>query len=167
MELDQRKKQRLRDYDYSQNGAYYITLCTREKQHLFGTVNNGCVVLNMAGEMVRHHLEYIDTYENVILDKYVIMPNHIHAIINTNDCGTTRRSFPTVSEYIQRFKTMTTKLYIDGVKAGEYPSFEKAIWQKSFYDRIIRDENEYLLIWKYIDENPLKWVTDEYFDDNG
>ena len=89
MELDQRKKQRLRDYDYSQNGAYYITLCTREKQHLFGTVNNGCVVLNMAGEMVRHHLEYIDTYENVILDKYVIMPNHIHAIINTNDCGTT------------------------------------------------------------------------------
>jgi REP element-mobilizing transposase RayT len=54
-------------------------------------------------------------------------------------------------------------LYIDGVKAGEYPTFDKAIWQKSFYDHIIRDENEYLRIWEYIDENLLKWETDEYY----
>ncbi len=115
--------------------------------------------------MVGHHLEYINTYDDVTLDKYVIMPNHIHAIVTINYNGTTRRSFPTVSEYIQRFKTMTTKLYIDGVKDSEYPPFDKAIWQKSFYDHIIRDENEYLRIWKYIDENPLKWVTDEYYSD--
>jgi hypothetical protein len=67
-----------------------------------------------------------------------------------------------LSEYIRRFKTITTKLYIDGVKEGYYPPFDKAIWQKSFYDRILRDEAEYLRAWKYIDENPTKWSLDEY-----
>ncbi len=142
-----------------------VHICTHNKRHYFGSILNGHVIVNKSGEMIGHHLEYINTYENVTLDKYVIMPNHIHAIISIKHNGTTRRSFPTVSEYIQRFKTMTTKLYIDGIKDGVYPSFEKAIWQKSFYDHIIRDENEYLRICKYIDENPLKWATDEYYSD--
>ena len=98
---------------------------------------------------------------SINIDKYVFMPNHIHAILTINYDGTTQGSFPTVSEMVQRFKTITTKKYIDGVKSDIYPPFEKKIWQKSFYDHIIRNEKSYLEIWQYIDENPLKWQEDE------
>lgn len=75
-------------------------------------------------------------------------------------------SFPTLMlyEYIQRFKTLTTKLYIDGVKKGEYPRYDKKIWQKSYHDHIIRNEKDYQKIWEYIDTNPLKWEEDKYFN---
>ncbi|MPN27467.1 hypothetical protein SDC9_174901 [bioreactor metagenome] len=102
------------------------------------------------------------------------MPDHIHLILFishsdkmvTGDIQPHRMCegrFPTVSEIIQRFKTITTKLYIDGVKRGLYPPFNKKIWQKSFNDRIIRSEIEYQAIWKYIDENPLKSEEDEWY----
>lgn len=105
---------------------------------------------------------------DINIDKCVLMPNHLHAIISINHdatiqgLGTTQGSFPTVSEMVRRFKTITTKLYIDGVNSGVYPPFENKIWQKSFYDHIIRDEKGYLEVWQYIDENPLKWQQDEY-----
>ncbi len=101
--------------------------------------------------------------DGIVLDKHVVMPNHIHAIIITDNAGTAQGPFPTLSEIVRRFKTLTTKLYIDGVKSGSYPPFERKIWQKSFYDHIIRDEKGYLAVWKYIDENPLKWAEDEYY----
>lgn len=105
--------------------------------------------------MVEERFLNIANQEGVYIDKFVIMPNHIHAIITTQQSGMT------VSEMVQRFKTVTTKLYIDGVKSGLYPPFEKKIWQKSFYDHIIRNEKGYLEIWQYIDENPYKWHEDE------
>jgi REP element-mobilizing transposase RayT len=163
MNSDKRKKLRLDKYDYSQNGAYFSTIFTYNILHLFGDLQNGHLFLSDAGKMVERYLKEIIIYENVALDKYVIMPNHVHAIIVISHGRTTQGSFPTLSEYIRRFKMITTKTYIDGVKAGKYPSFEKTIWQKSFYDHIIRNENEYLQVWKYIDENPLKWETDEYY----
>lgn len=163
MKYLKRKTLRLNEYDYSQNGAYFITICTYEKRHLFGQIENCQIAYNNAGQMIKQHLEYINNYDDVTLDKYVVMPNHVHAVIMIRHDSTTQRSYPTLSEYIRRFKMMTTKSYIDGVKAGEYPRFDKTIWQKSFYDHIIRDENEYLRVWKYIDENPLKWETDEYY----
>ena len=163
MEIFERKKLRLDLYNYSHNGAYFVTICTYNKLHLFGAIQNGHFILTEAGKMVKQYLEEIIIYEDVTPDKYVVMPNHVHAIIMINHDGTTRGSFPTLSEYIRRFKMITTKSYIDGVKSGIYPRFGKMIWQKSFYDHIIRNENEYLRVWKYIDENPLKWTTDEYF----
>lgn len=168
MPLPERKPQRLREYDYSQNGAYFVTICTKDRRHLFGVVKNNAVVLNEAGKMISQRIENISNGINVTVDKYVVMPNHIHAIIMINgdriatDPGTAQGPFPTVSEYIRRLKTITTKLYIDGVKDGRYPPFEKTIWQKSYHDRILRDENEYLSAWRYIEENPLRWLLDEY-----
>ena len=180
MPLSERKPQRLHEYDYSQNGVYFVTICTHGRMPLFGAVQNNAVVLNDAGNMVMHRLKNISDHVGVTVDKFVVMPNHIHAIImidrdeiakesgtawrpgTAQRTGTARGPFPTLSEYIRRFKTITTKLYIDGVKEGCYPPFDQAIWQKSFYDRILRDENEYLSAWKYIDENPLEWSLDEY-----
>ena len=109
--------------------------------------------------------EMSEFYSDIIADKFIVMPNHFHAIIMIQHGGTPQGAFPTLSlpEYIQRFKSLTTKSYIDGVKNGEYPLFDKKIWQKSYYDRIIRNEAEYRKIWEYIDTNPLKWELDKYY----
>lgn len=166
MTFFQRKLQRLKDYDYSQNGAYFITICTQGKLPLFGTIENNTLILNSAGVMVYEKFSEISkAYSDIIVDKFIVMPNHLHAIIILDNIGTTQGSFPTISlsEYMQRFKTLTTKLYIDGVKKGEYQPFDKKIWQKSFHDHVIRNEQGYKKIWEYIDTNPLKWQEDMYY----
>jgi len=175
LEWPKRKSQRLKGYDYSQSNAYFITICTQNRCNLFGEIANDFFTINKVGEMVAERLSNISNAPGVTIDKYVIMPNHVHMIIlisdngttsdGTTSDGTTQGSFPTatVSELIQRFKTITTKLYIDGVKNGSYAPFDKKIWQKSFHDHIIRNETEYLKIWKYIDENPIKWAEDTHY----
>jgi REP element-mobilizing transposase RayT len=176
MDLPQRKLQRLTNYNYSQNGAYFLTICTQNRLPLFGAIENDNMILNSAGKMVfEKFFEISEFYQDIIIDKFTVMPNHLHAIMIIDHSGTTQltlsqsdmltMSFPTLSlsEYIQRFKTLTTKLYIDGVKSGEYPPFDKKIWQKSYHDHVIRNEQGYKKIWEYIDTNPLKWQEDLYF----
>lgn len=123
---------------------------------LFGEIIDNVVVANNAGRMVEEKLRNISNENGFTIDKYIVMPDHIHAILFIVHNGTTQGSFPTLSEMVQRFKTITTKLYIDGVKNNEYPPFDKKIWQKSFNDRIIRNEKGYQEVWQYIDENPQK-----------
>ena len=165
MKLPERKEQRLKNYDYSQNGAYFITICSQNRLCLFGKIENRKMILNHAGMMIYNKFsEIAKIYPGIQIDKFVIMPNHLHTImVIQHDSGTTQGSFPTISEYIQRFKSLTTKLYIDGVKKGIYPPFDNKIWQKSFYDHIIRNEKEYQNIWEYIDLNPYKWEDDKYY----
>lgn len=146
METDKpiRKTISLQAYDYASNGAYFVTICTQGRLPLFGSVIDNMVALNEAVVMAGQRLENISNGIDIVVDKYVVMPNHIHAIMMISRNGTAQGPFPTLSEYIRRFKTITTKLYIDGVKDSHYPPFDKVIWQKSFHDRILRDENEYL-----------------------
>lgn len=163
MNFPERKRQRLINFDYSLNGAYFITICTQNRLCLFGTIEDGKLVLNNAGTMIFEKLaEMPKIYTGIKIEKFVIMPNHLHVIVVIHHGGTTQGSFPTLSEYIQRFKTLTTKLYIEGVKDGTYPPFDKKIWQKSFHDHIIRNEHEYQEIWQYIETNPLRWEQDTY-----
>lgn len=178
MDLKQRKLQRLKEYDYGQNGAYFITICTQDRLSLFASIENGKLELNHSGKMVfDKFIEIPKYYPTIVIDNFVVMPNHLHGIVmihnerttqntrTTQDTGTTQGSFPTVtlSDCIQRFKTLTTKLYIDEVKKGNYPCFDKKIWQKSFHGHIIRNEHEYQEINEYIETNPLKWEEDKYF----
>lgn len=167
MDTVSRKLQRLKGWDYSQNRLYFVTVCTQNKVNVFGKVKNGKLILNNAGQMVSAKLiEASTVHTDILVDKFIVMPNHLHAMLWPQS-GTTRRSFPTtVSEYVQRFKTLTTKLYIDGVKKGIYLPFNKKLWQKSFYDHIIRDENDYLNHWRYIEENPMRWYEDRYWTDD-
>ena len=165
MELPKRKSIRLKDYDYSQDGAYFITICTHNKECILGEiVGNGLdhsenvnpicsMKLNCYGEIVENELKNIsEHFSYITIDKYVIMPNHIHAIILIdNDYKTERsRPFPTLSTVIGLYKS------------GVSRKSETQIWQKSFHDHIIRNEKEYLEIWEYIDINPLKWADDCY-----
>ena len=156
MELPGRKNIRLKDYDYSQNGAYFITICAKDSLNLFGEASVGAdlvsarMELNNAGQMVGEiFLETVNSFDGIIADNYVVMPNHFHGIIVISREQADTRSAPTktISGVVQAFKSKTTVEYIRAVKAGMFPSFNKQIWQRNYYEHVIRDEKEYQTKW--------------------
>lgn len=155
MELPKRKPNRLKEYDYSKNGAYFITICTQDREELFWSVGETCgfpYTLSAYGDIVNKEImRIVDIYnETVKVDKYVVMPNHIHLIIVLQSDGRPQAA-PTISRVVKQFKGAVSK------KIGF------TIWQKSFHDHIIRNENDYREIWEYIDTNPLKWEEDCFY----
>jgi len=165
--LPTRKGLRLKDYDYSSAGCYFITICTKDKKNSLGRVV-GCdahiappyVELSKYGLIVNKHINRInEIYNDFSVDKYVIMPNHIHMILEKDELlqaqggGAMWASHPTgvsVSSIIRSLKTIVSK------------EIGHSIWQTSFHDHIIRDQKDYLRIWQYIDTNPLTWQNDHY-----
>jgi len=109
----------------------------------------------------RTFLETIAQYPNVDCPIYTVMPNHFHAIITISRAD--MESAPTVSEVVQSFKRYSTVEYTKMVKAGELPPFDKRVWQRSFYDHVIRNRNDYDEIYKYIYENPIRWLYDKLY----
>ncbi len=155
MELPKRKKIRLEGYDYSTCGAYFVTICVADRNALLWNVGANCVrphepSLSNIGETIDNEILKLNTiYDNVFVDKYCIMPDHIHMIIFIMPDETGRTQFaPAVSRIIKQFKGSITK------------QIGFSIWQKSFNDRIIRNEYGYHEVWQYIDQNPLKWKED-------
>ncbi len=155
MDLPKRKNIRLNDYNYSSNGAYFITICTKNKENLlWKNVGANCVrpldqlPLSKIGIVIENEIYKLNTvYENIKVDKYQIMPNHIHLIIFIYEDSNGRTQFaPTISRIIKQFKGSITK------------QIGFSIWQKSFYDRVIRNEKEYQEVWNYIHNNPLKYL---------
>ena len=153
-----RKIIRLHNYDYSANGAYFITICTHNREHLFGSVGADSISARMVKKV---YGEIIGKYDNVSSPISVVMPNHFHSIIiiERNDTEVV----PSISKIVQEFKRYTTCEYIKLVKNGILKPFDKRIWQRSFYDHIIRNENDFNEIWMYIENNPLKWQEDCYY----
>ena len=162
MNLPKRKSTRVPQYNYANNGYYFVTICTHNKNHLFGDVNN----LNEKGKIVKTELEDISMhFEHVKIDKYVIMPNHLHCIVMI---GCDRAPYSNVGEGLDPPAVVSLNIIIGLFKSGVskriYELYPKIpVWQRSFYEHIIRNEDDYLRIWKYIDENPAKWIEDEYF----
>lgn len=151
MNLPNRKPTRLRNYDYARQNDYYVTICTYGKNHLFGATKK----LNEYGKIAADELLKVpEHFDGVSIEKYIMMSNHIHAIIRIGgDVGAERsRPFPTVSGVVGLYKSGVSKRIHEkdpGVR----------VWQKSFYDRVIRNEQEYQAVWRYIDENPLRLLT--------
>jgi putative transposase len=164
MKYPERKSMRLKDYDYGQNGAYFITICTYNRRCIFGDPVGAALCgrlqeTSKARTLIEYWLLEIDKkYPDVRIDKYVIMPNHIHAIIIIVG----GHAGPPLPGIIDWFKTMTTNAYINGVKNKALPPFDKHIWQRGYYEHVIRNEQDYLDIWQYIENNPAKWAEDEY-----
>ena len=165
MKLPNRKPKRLRNYDYSQNGYYFVTICTHHKECIFSNiVGQGLapaeIQLTEFGKIANAEIIDLENrYKFVKIDKYVIMPNHIHAIIIIQNKTAGASPCPTLSDVICSFKSITTR------KCRAVNSAVK-IWQTSFHDHIIRDEKDYLKIWNYIDTNPLKWADDCFYTQN-
>ena len=157
-ELPQRKRIRLKNYDYSETGAYFITICTHNRIPYFGSVGADSISARMISQIFT---ETMDLYENIHYYKYVIMPNHIHAIIILKHCDSEQRH--TICEIVQTFKRRTTIESSNMVKQRILPPFDKKIWQRSFHDHIIRTEKRYHIISNYIDMNPTLWEKDRFY----
>jgi len=209
--LPRRKLIRLKGYNYSSSGWYYVTICVQNRQQLFGKIINQQMKLNDAGQMINQWwLKIPNKFKNVVLDQYQIMPNHVHGIVVIGGwthepcgsrgqthpkCGRTHWSAPTMNEtvsvggrthwsaptmnetvsvgvdpcvdprpalgkIIQWFKTMTTNNYMRNVKNNNWSMFDKRLWQRNYYDHIIRNEKESSKIREYVQLNPLLWDRD-------
>ena len=141
-----RKNNRIPQYDYSNINYYFVTICTKDKKCIFGYIKDERMYQTSIGEIIEDNIIKIDTiYKNIYVDDYVVMPNHLHMIISI-----TTKSEINVSRIINQFKGKISK------------EIGHSIWQKSFYDHVIRNEKDYLRIREYIGENILKWNLDEY-----
>ena len=162
LNLPKRKSIRLKDYDYSHAGYYFITICVHNKRSMFGKVVNGIMELNGNGKIAENNIAEIPVHiKDTMIDKFVVMPNHIHMILIVlpNDTGTPNLASPQmkskqiVPKAIQQFKaSVSRQTNIIG------------LWQSKYYDHIIRNDAEYREIWEYIDTNPLKWQEDKYYN---
>ena len=156
-----RKNNRLQGYDYSQGGAYFVTICARNREELFGAVNNDMVILNEYGKIANQTwLEIPEHFPNVGLDKFIVMPNHIHGVIYVVGGADLRplqnngRSKMILSTVIHGFKSSATRKIRIEYNNTDY------IWQRSFYDHIIRNEKSLYKIREYIINNPIAWPED-------
>ncbi|MFZ3114612.1 MAG: transposase [Syntrophales bacterium] len=196
LENQRRRSIRLRGYDYSQAGGYFVTICTQNQEHLFGAIVGGEMILNDAGNMIQIVWDEIPShYGGIDIDEFVIMPNHVHGIfiiagtIGRGIVGATPRGCPdtnaqppgqargkgqpqgvaptvnavetlTLGDIVHRFKTMTTKRYADGVKQWGWKPFPGRVWQRNYWEHIVRNERELNRIRDYIHNNPAKWESD-------
>lgn len=165
-DLPIRKLHRLKEYDYSQNGYYFITICTKDKKMILSNVGNAVpgvppkIDLTTIGQMVKESWEKISQIDKGIkTDAFCIMPNHIHGIIviEDKDCLTERRGRRSLHSIVAGFKSVTTRRYKKIVNKSE------SLWQSSFYDTVIKNESQLYEIRKYIMFNHLKWNMDKYF----
>ena len=174
--LPNRKDLRLKDYDYSQAGYYFVTICTGNKERILCDIVGDAVVgdaalsvpqsatvqakLTQTGYIVEQHLKNINVvYPNAKLDCYVVMPNHVHFIVIIEDAppqeveGRLRAAAPTsLPKIMNSFKTITSKKY------------GKTLWQRNYYEHVIRKDKELHEIREYIVNNPAKWELDKYFN---
>ena len=212
-----RRSIRLRGYDYSQAGAYFVTICTQGRQCCFGDISDGQMHPNDAGRMVWAEWQALSArFPGIELDEFVVMPNHVHGILwieatadgATTDGATTRvapteadavgaplvgaqsvgqpngatangattngattngattngattRVAPTLGEIVGAFKSITTDGYIRGVRGNNWPPFPGRLWQRNYYEQIVRDDNALNGIRQYIVDNPAHWAEDE------
>jgi REP element-mobilizing transposase RayT len=156
-----RRSIRLKGYDYSQAGAYFVTICIERRMCLLGAIRDGDVCHNPAGEMVTAvWSELAAHYPGVDTDEFIIMPNHVHGIILLVEPD--EGPGLTLGDVVHRFKTLTTSQYAQGVKELGWEPFPGRLWQRNYYERIVRNERELQATRAYIIGNPFHWVQDEY-----
>lgn len=155
MEFSQRKPNRLNEYDYSQNGAYFVTICTQDRKPILSQiVGDGFPVPKAAGKIAEEYIRKIpEKYPSVLVDNFVIMPDHIHILLRFNSDQGTGNPSPTLGSVIGWYKYQVTKLVNERLNTqGE------KFFQRSYYDHVIRNQQDYDEIWLYIENNPHKWI---------
>jgi REP element-mobilizing transposase RayT len=187
--IHHRRSIRLKGYDYSKAGAYFITICTHSRECLFGKITNGEMKMNDAGRMVQTIWDDMPSrFDNVESGTFSVMPNHIHGIMVLTPCrgescirpshsggdhtggdhkegdhkdrpyGTTAG---TVGRIIQAFKSISTHQYTVGVKTSGWPPFPGKLWQRNYWEHVVRDDSELNRIRAYILNNPAQWESDK------
>ncbi|MEO8147743.1 MAG: transposase [Bacteroidia bacterium] len=197
-QIHHRKSIRLKGYDYSQAGMYFITICCHEKICRFGHILNNEMILNDAGKMVETEwLDLPNRFTNIQLHEFIVMPNHFHGILQILDVQPLQEGQPqgiaptvnpennvgaplvgaqqpdgtntntpskTVGDVMDAFKSITTVVYIDGVKTSGWERFNGKLWQRNYHEHIIRNEQSYHNIANYIINNAARWKEDKFYD---
>jgi len=164
--IHHRRSIRLKGYDYSQAGLYFVTINVQDRKHLFGKIVNGEMIINDAGQMVETEwLALPERFQNIELHEFIVMPDHFHGIleIKGQPQGIVPTSGKTVGDMMDAFKSIVTVEYIRGVKTLGWKPFNGKLWQHNYYEHIIRDEQSYQNISDYIRNNPSKWQDDKFF----
>lgn len=179
-----RRSLRLPGYDYTRAGAYFVTICTQDRAWLFGKTIPGGIRWNDAGRMIQSVWDAIPSYyPGVEIDEFVVMPNHVHGIVvlvgegrdgrdPRDGEGQPRGAAPphhdrdirhdspaspfSLSDVMHRFKSLTTRRYADGVKQYGWRPFRRRLWQRNYYERIVRDATAMRNIRRYIRNNPTR-----------
>ena len=143
-----RKKLRIKYYDYSNENMYFITICIKDRLELLGKIKKeNYIELTPEGRIAKQNINKIEEiYDNAKIDEYIIMPNHIHMLLKIN-----YKNGVTISKIIKHYKANVSR------------EITYSIWQKSFYEHIVRNEKEYLMIKEYIRNNIINWKNDKYF----
>lgn len=166
-----RRSIRLKGYDYSQPGAYFVTLCVRDRECALGDVSDGEVMLSDFGQIARDFWSQVPAhFPNVSIDTFIVMPNHVHAIVVIHDpdrCTgrgevTSPLRRPTLGQIVAYYKYQTTK-QLNRIRDTPSTPF----WQRNYYERIVRNDRELTAIRVYIAQNPRKWESDRDHPANG
>lgn len=182
-DIHRRQSIRLRGFDYGSTGAYFVTIVTQGRECVFGDVVGGHMVLNDVGRMVWDVWNDIPgQYPGVDVDTFVVMPNHAHGIIwiRTDGVGAGPRACPgqeqsrhagqpqgvaptpmSLFDAVHRFKSFTTARYRFGVAEHGWPPFPGRLWQRNYWEHVIRNEQSLHAIRQYIADNPAIWETDD------
>ena len=187
-----RRSIRLQGYDYSQEGLYFITICCQDRTHLFGEIVDGKMILNSYGEIAQKEWRNTSAIrDNVLLHEFVVMPNHFHSIIEikfqkgNNEIGKFQSPSQTVGAIIRGYKIATIKKIKDFMLFSERDNFSTGelqfaptaptaptekikeldfkIWQRNYYEHIIRNDQSYERISDYIRDNPKRWNEDKFY----
>lgn len=176
-DIHHRRSIRLKTYDYNQPGFYFVTICTQGRESFFGEIINNKMYLNDAGQMVESvWMQIPHHYSKYSIDEFVVMPNHFHGIISVvgagpRACPNLQREIksgqpqgvaPTGSlfDIVHRFKSLTTNQYLKGIKQKNWPVIQGRLWQRNYWERIIRNEVELHGFREYIENNPAQWHLD-------
>lgn len=173
-DIRNRKQNRLKGFDYSANGYYFVTICTKDREKYFGNIIDDKMILNNYGEIVKAcWLEIPDHFPNVELDEFQIMPNHVHMIIiihnvkmsvgNKNICSLQNNNISWQTKLSGSLSSIIRGFKIGVTKKCRLNNKKIIIWQKSFYDHIIRTENSLYFIREYIKDNPINWNRDRNY----
>ena len=153
----QRRSLRLPGYDYSQQGVYFITVCVERKTCLFGRIQAGQMVCNEAGVMIHTQWESLpQRFPGLRLDECIVMPNHFHALLILDAIAQSVG----VGQIVGAWKSLTTNFYIDGVRTAGWPPFPRRLWQRNYWEHIVRSDEALVNIREYIASNPAHWEKD-------
>ncbi len=158
METSKQKPLSLPEYDYSKNGAYFVTISAHRREMLYDKAGTNSICAQMIEDCWGH---IMGEHKNIQCPKYVIMPNHFHAIIIVPQSDADPDT--ALSAIVQSFKEYSTAKYSNAAGQNLQGALSAQIWQRSFYKHIIKSDNEYKQIWHYIDSNPALWSSDEDF----
>ena len=188
-----RRSIRMHEYDYSKEGLYFITICVKDKECLFGRIQNGELELNEAGKIMDEQwLMISNRFPNTVLHEYIVMPNHFHAIIEITEKtisdnesltdapvgvtlavtqakhkgqpqGLPLQNAKRLGDIVGAYKSITTDEYINNVKCNNWPPFNKKLFQRNYYEHIIRNKESYEKIRNYILNHPASWEDDIFY----